>query len=134
MKERMHKLAQLLGTKFGKPFRILKGERFLPGSYIITNDGLWYRKEAGCLEEPCEKEVLADLVTGKAKAFSTSRELKKGDKYWSFLFDWEAREYVWKGDELDDARFILEAIFRTEEEARKALPGFREKLEKGWKG
>ena len=73
-----------------------------------------------------EKELLADIICGKAEIVKLPRKPKFGDRYFGvFEFNGKlqiCRYDIWRGTIAEEAQYRCGWVYRTREEAEAALP------------
>lgn len=113
-------IAKMLGVELGEEFKVVYKTSF----EIICNftkEGLFVHK--GCSGKH-DKELLADIICGKAEIVKLPWKPKKGDAYYTFeIFrgKWVVRSLWWTGAPCTYALLDKGWVFRTKEEAEDAL-------------
>ena len=113
-------IAHMLGVELGEEFKVV----YKVGCEIICNftqEGVFVQ---GCSGR-YNKELLADIICGKAEIVKLPWKPKEGDVY--FTFDlmgdkWGTHSYWWGGFPDEYALLDKGWIYRTEKEAEAALP------------
>lgn len=116
-------IAHMLGVELFEEFKVV----YKVGFEIICNftkEGVFVHEE-GCSGKH-DKELLADIICGKAEIVKLPWKPKHKDKYWTFYIndhnkldiDWD----IWTEDIAELARLKAGWVFKTEEEAQAALP------------
>lgn len=120
-KNLMHEICKMLGVELGEDFKVVYKTRF----EIICNftmAGLFVHKgDSG----KYEKELLADIICGKAKIVKLPWKPKKGETYYTFELlggKWIVHLLWWAGSPNGYALLDKGWVFRTKEEAEAALP------------
>lgn len=120
-------IARMLGVELGEEFKVVYKTRF----EIICNftmAGLFVHKgDSG----KYEKELLADIICGKAEIVKLPWKPKKGDVFYSFDFTygkWGVKPDMWAGAPCDYALLGESWVYRTRAEAEAALPVVAAKL------
>lgn len=115
------KIVKMLGVELGEEFKVVYKTRF----EIICNftmAGLFVHKgDSGRYE----KELLADIICGKAEIVKLPWKPKKGDVYFTFeLLDgkWVVRSFWWGGFPNEYGLLEKGWVYRTCAEAQAALP------------
>lgn len=115
-------IAKMLGVELGEEFKVVYKTRFeiicnftLAGLFVHKGDSGKY-----------EKELLADIICGKAEIIKLPWKPKKGELYYSFGFrncpKWGVSQQNWGNHPCDYALLDKGWIYRTEKEAEAALP------------
>lgn len=117
-------IAEILGLQLGEEFKVVSKE----GNEQICNftmAGLFEHdnKESGSYN----KELLAEIVCNNAEVVKLPWKPRKGDVYYTFVrtgIDCTCTliSYRWDGCVIDIALLKAGWIYRTREEAQKALP------------
>lgn len=119
-------IAQMLGVELGEEFKVVSKE----GNEQICNftmAGLFEHdnKESGSYN----KELLAEIVCNNAEIAKLPWKPKVGEKYYSFggrfIGDpsiWIVVDVIWDGLAYDIAMYDKGWVYRTQEEAKAALP------------
>lgn len=63
------------------------------------------------------KELGEEIERLKAEKENEVCKPKKGDKYWTISYSGGVISSVWHGDAVDEARYLLGNVFKTQEEA-----------------
>lgn len=121
-KNLMYEICKMLGVELGEEFKVVYKTRF----EIICNftmAGLFVHKgDSG----KYEKELLADIICGKAKIVKLPWKPKKGELYYSFGFrscpKWGVSQQNWENHPCDYALLNKGWVYRTRAEATAALP------------
>lgn len=114
-------IAHMLGVKLGEEFKVV----YKVGFEIICNftkEGVFVHEE-GCSGKH-DKELLTDIICGKAEIVKLPWKPKKGDAYYTFeIFrgKWVVRSLWWTGAPCTYALLDKGWVFRTKEEAEDAL-------------
>lgn len=114
-------IAHMLGVELFEEFKVV----YKVGFEIICNftkEGLFVHEE-GCSGKH-DKELLADIICGKAEIVKLPWKPKKGDAYYTFeIFrgKWVVRSLWWTGAPCTYALLDKGWVFRTKEEAEDAL-------------
>lgn len=114
-------IAKMLGVELGEEFKVV----YKVGFEIICNftkEGVFVHEE-GCSGKH-DKELLADIICGKAEIVKLPWKPKKGDGYYTFeIFrgKWVVRSLWWTGAPCNYALLDKGWVFRTKEEAEDAL-------------
>ena len=114
-------IAHMLGVELFEEFKVV----YKVGFEIICNftkEGVFVHEE-GCSGKH-DKELLADIICGKAEIVKLPWKPKKGDAYYTFeIFrgKWVVRLWWWTGAPCNYALLDKGWVFRTKEEAEDAL-------------
>ena len=114
-------IARMLGVEMFEEFKVV----YKVGFEIICNftkEGVFVHEE-GCSDKH-DKELLADIICGKAEIVKLPWKPKKGDAYYTFeIFrgKWVVRSLWWTGAPCTYALLDKGWVFRTKEEAEDAL-------------
>lgn len=114
-------IAHMLGVELFEEFKVV----YKVGFEIICNftkEGVFVHEE-GCSGKH-DKELLADIICGKAEIVKLPWKPKKGDAYYTFeIFrgKWVVRSLWWTGAPCTYALLDKGWVFRTKEEAEDAL-------------
>lgn len=121
-------IAHMLGVELFEEFKVV----YKVGFEIICN---FTKKGVFVHEEGCsgkhDKELLADIICGKAEIVKLPWKPKKGDAYYTFeIFrgKWVVRSLWWTGAPCTYALLDKGWVFRTKEEAQAALPSVAKEL------
>lgn len=120
------KIAKMLGVELGEEFKVVHKVVYKTGFEIICNftkEGVFVHEE-GCSGK-YDKELLADIICGKAEIVKLPWKPKKGDAYYTFeVFrgKWVVRPSWWGGFPNEYALLDKGWVYRTCEEAQAALP------------
>ena len=120
------KISKMLGVELGEEFKITGyGEAI----YKFTNDGLVLNQRDGFGLEitVAVKAQLDSLLNGKDEIIKLPWKPKVDETYYSFFYrqkdeTWVVTGILWDNDVVDNALFKAGWIFKTEDEAREALP------------
>lgn len=123
-------IAQMLGVELGEEFKVVHKVVDKTGFEIICNftkEGVFVHEE-GCSGK-YDKELLADIICGKAEIVKLPWKPKKGETYYTFVLmvvlmgdKWVVRSSRWGGLLNEYALLDKGWAFRTEAEAQDALP------------
>lgn len=112
-------ICKMLGVELGEEFKVV----YKVGVEIICN----FTKE-GVFVQGCSvrynKELLTDIICGKAEIVKLPWKPKKGDAYYTFeIFrgKWVVRSLWWTGAPCTYALLNKGWVYRTKEEAEDAL-------------
>lgn len=114
-------IAHMLGVEIWEEFKVV----YKVGFEIICNftkEGVFVHEE-GCSGKH-DKELLTDIICGKAEIVKLPWKPKKGDGYYTFeIFrgKWVVRSLWWTGAPCNYALLDKGWVFRTKEEAEDAL-------------
>lgn len=114
-------IARMLGVELFEEFKVV----YKVGFEIICNftkEGVFVHEE-GCSGKH-DKELLTDIICGKAEIVKLPWKPKKGDAYYTFeIFrgKWVVRSLWWTGAPCTYALLDKGWVFRTKEEAEDAL-------------
>lgn len=132
----MSQIAQLLGVELGEEFKVnlaTEDEIFR----ITTENGLEIKKLESSSKDNTGDTTLqvwktiptsfVKLLTGEAKIIKLPFKPKQGDVFWSFYRSissdkWLVISITWTNTVTDIARFKVGWCYRTEAEAKSALP------------
>ena len=120
------KISKMLGVELGEEFKITGyGEAI----YKFTNDGLVLNQRDGFGLEitVAVKAQLDSLLNGKDEIIKLPWKPKVDETYYSCSSrqkdeTWVVTGILWDNDVVDNALFKAGWIFKTEDEAREALP------------
>lgn len=120
-------IAEMLGVELGEKFKI-KGDDEL--TYRFDSAGLKLTHYSGIeIAAIAANVALIDLVNGKDEIVKLTWKPKVGEQYYSFggrlIGDptvWIVIDVIWQGLAYDVAMFDKGWVYRTKEEAQKALP------------
>ena len=136
----MPEVAKLLGVETGEPFYILqngKHRRIYSDNdlYKITEEGLAnINNTDGCYEYHSHcRVILTDLLLGKCSVEKLPWEPKYEEQFYTYIHneahnEWLVDWFFWYGTPAQLAIKQLGMVFKTREDAEKALPEFYEKL------
>jgi hypothetical protein len=119
-------IAQMLGVELGEEFKVVHKVVYKTGFEIICNftkEGVFVHEE-GCSGK-YDKELLADIICGKAEIVKLPWKPKKGDGYYTFeIFrgKWVVRSLWWAEVPCNYALLDKGWVYRTKAEAESALP------------
>ena len=119
-------IARMLGVELGEEFKVEGDNR----TYWFDLDGLHSGKYVVDVEDDA---MLHDLLCGKVEIVKLPWKPKQGDVFWSFYRSissdkWLAISITWTNAVTDIARFKVGWCYRTEAEAKSALPVVATKL------
>ena len=115
-------IAHMLGVEIWEEFKVV----YKVGFEIICNftkEGVFVHEE-GCSGKH-DKELLTDIICGKAEIVKLPWKPKKGDVYFTFTLmgdKWGTHSYWWGGFPDEYALLDKGWVYRTEAEAQDALP------------
>ena len=121
-------IAKMLGVELGEEFKVV----YKVGFEIICNftkEGVFVHEE-GCSDKH-DKELLADIICGKAEIVKLPWKPKKGETYYTFelLCDkWFVHSFCWGGFPNEYALLDKGWVYRTKEEAEDALPAVAKEI------
>lgn len=120
-------IAQMLGVELGEEFKVVYKTRFeiicnftLAGLFVHKGDSGKY-----------EKEPLADIICGKDAIVKLPWEPKKGETYYTFELlngKWIVHLLWWAGSPNGYALLDKGWVYRTQEEAKAALPAVAKEM------
>lgn len=123
-------IAEMLGLKLGEEFKIdTSGDDI----FKITESGVWMRKSIDkeeWLEKPFEFVMLCN---GDAEIIRLPWEPKEGESFYTFTAaygEWSVSLDVWAEEPCNYALLDKGWIYRTEKEAKAALPTVLKELKK----
>lgn len=123
-------IAQMLGVELGEEFKIdTSGDDI----FKITESGVWMRKSIDkeeWLEKPFEFVMLCN---GDAEIIRLPWEPKEGESFYTFTAaygEWSVSLDVWAEEPCNYALLDKGWIYRTEKEAKAALPAVLKELKK----
>lgn len=123
-------IAKMLGLKLGEEFKIdTSGDDI----FKITESGVWMRKSIDkeeWLEKPFEFVMLCN---GDAEIIRLPWEPKEGESFYTFTAaygEWSVSLDVWAEEPCNYALLDKGWIYRTEKEAKAALPAVLKELKK----
>lgn len=117
-------IAELLGVELGEEFKI-KGYDGL--TYKLTDNGLELTAVDGQKAKWFDHGVLNSLLKGKLEIIKLPWKPRKGGDYYTFSFGGLSEEWVvvklhWDAHPSERALLDKGWIYRTQEEAKSALP------------
>lgn len=121
-------IAKMLGVELGEEFKV-KGDDEL--TYIFTDDGLKITYDGGIdgdieIAQIAINSAFAALANGKDEIVKLPWKPKIYDIYWTFkaahIDVWCITEARWMNNPNDVAAFKNGWVYRTQEEAKSALP------------
>lgn len=133
-KNLMPEILKMLGVEYGEKFKLRAVDS------EICEAGLFYfDKENGflrCMDEESPKEVydlVYDVVSGYYEVVKLPWEPKYGKHFYTYIHneahnEWLVEWFYWYGAPNQLALKQLGMVFKTQEDAEKALPEFYEKL------
>lgn len=125
-------IAQMLGVELGEGFKI-KGEDELM-TYRFNSDGLQVTYGDGIeLSYISTNSAFVALVNGTDEIVKLPWKPKEGESYWTFMSSLEGRKlyvlnYMWDNSVIDVALHKVGWVYRTQEEAKSALPKVAKEL------
>ena len=119
-------IARMLGVELGEEFKVEGDNR----TYWFDLDGLHSGKYVAGDEDDA---MLHDLLCGEVEIVKLPWKPKQGDVFWSFYRSissdkWLVISITWTNAVTDIARFKVGWCYRTEAEAKSALPVVATKL------
>lgn len=124
-------IAKMLGVELGEEFKV-KGDDEL--TYRFDSDGLKLTHDSGIeLAKISANVAFVDLVNGKDEIIKLPWNPKKGERYYTFVPRSNDEKLIvtstlWENDVADNALLKAGWVFKTEEEAQKALPIVAKKI------
>ncbi len=122
-------ITHMLGVEIGEDFKV-KGDNEL--TYRFTNDGLELTHDSGIeLAKISANVALVDLVNGKDEIIKLPWEPKEGESFYTFTAaygEWSVSLDVWAEEPCNYALLDKGWIYRTEKEAKAALPAVLKEL------
>ena len=121
-------ICKMLGVELFEEFKVV----YKVGFEIICNftkEGVFVHEE-GCSGKH-DKELLTDIICGKAEIVKLPWKPKKGDGYYTFeIFrgKWVVRSLWWTGAPCNYALLDKGWVYRTRAEAETALPAVAAEL------
>lgn len=116
-------IAKMLGVELGEEFKV-KGDDIT--TYIFTDDGLKLIYNGGIgIAEISSDAAFAALVKGTDEIVKLPWKPKKGENYYTFGGSdgsWRVSQQHWTCHPFDLALLDKGWIYRTQEEAKSALP------------
>ena len=115
-------IAHMLGVEIWEEFKVV----YKVGFEIICNftkEGVFVHEE-GCSGKH-DKELLTDIICGKAEIVKLPWKPKKGDVYFTFTLmgdKWGTHSYWWGGFPDEYALLDKGWVYRSQAEAEAALP------------
>ena len=115
-------IAHMLGVEIWEEFKVV----YKVGFEIICNftkEGVFVHEE-GCSGKH-DKELLTDIICGKAEIVKLPWKPKKGDVYFTFTLmgdKWGTHSYLWGGCPDEYALLDKGWVYRSQAEAEAALP------------
>ena len=123
-------IAKMLGVEIGEEFKV-KGREYI--FHFVDNGLIAYRTDGSALPyENCFAHFLW-LINGEEEIVKIPWKPKEGDVFWSFYRSissdkWLVISITWTNAVTDIARFKVGWCYRTEAEAKSALPVVATKL------
>lgn len=114
-------IAEMLGVALGEEFKVVYKTRFEIICNFTMAELFVHKGDSGRYE----KELLADIICGKAAIVKLPWKPKERDIFYSFDFTyskWVVCSYVWLNSPRDYALLGKGWVYRTEAEAQDALP------------
>lgn len=122
-------IARMLGVEIGEEFKV-KGDD--ETTYIFTDDGLKLTYDGGIgMVEISSDAAFAALVNGKDEIVKLPWKPKKGENYCTFgcfAGKWEVVRQCWLDGPIDLALLGKGWVYRTEKEAKAALPAVAKEM------
>lgn len=121
-------IAHMLGVELFEEFKVV----YKVGFEIICNftkEGVFVHEE-GCSGKH-DKELLADIICGKAEIVKLPWKPKKGDAYYTFVLmgdKWGVGSLHWDGFPNEYALLDKGWVYRTRAEAEAALPAVAKEI------
>ena len=119
-------IARMLGVEIGEEFKVVYkvvNKTVFEKICNFTKEGLFVHEE-GCSGK-YDKNLLTDIICGKAEIVKLPWKPKKGEYYYTFglLGDkWVVRSVWWGGFPNEYALLDKGWVYRSQEEAEAALP------------
>lgn len=124
-------IACMLGVKVGEKFKV-KGDDEL--TYRFTSDGLklTYNNNMEISGSAASAALIA-LLKGKDEIAKLPWKPNLNERYWTFMSSLEGRKlyvlnYMWDNSVIDVALHKVGWVYRTQEEAKSALPKVAKEL------
>ena len=124
-------IAHMLGVELGEEFQV-KGDDEM--TYIFTDDGLKITYAGGIeISQISTNSAFVALVMGKKEIVKLPWKPKLNERYWTFMSSLEGGKlyvlnYMWDNSVIDVALHKVGWVYRTQEEAKSALPKVAKKL------
>lgn len=126
-------IAKMLGVQLGEKFKV-KGED--EQTYVFTDNGLKVTFGDDIeLSHIAINSAFVALVKGQDEVVKLPWTPKIGDYYWTFdksnasdCIRWTVGRFKWENAPVDICAFKNSWVFRTEDEAEKALPAVAEEM------
>lgn len=121
-------IARMLGVEIGEEFKVV----YKVGFEIICNftkEGVFVHED-GCSGKH-DKELLIDIICGKAEIVKLPWKPKKGEDYYTFGGSdgiWRVSQQHWTCHPFDLALFEKGWVYRTRAEAEAALPAVAKEM------
>lgn len=118
-------IAHMLGVELGEEFKVVHKVVYKTGFEIICNftkEGVFVHEE-GCSGK-YDKELLADIICGKAEIVKLPWKPKKGEDYYTFGGSdgsWRVSQQHWTCHPFDLALLDKGWVYRSQAEAEAAL-------------
>lgn len=114
------KIAQMLGVELGEEFKVEGDNR----TYWFDLDGL---HSGEYVAEDEDDAMLHDLLCGEVEIIKIPWKPKLNERYWTFMSSLEGGKlyvlnYMWDNSVIDVALHKVGWVYRTQEEAKSALP------------
>lgn len=119
-------IAQMLGVELGEEFKVEGDNR----TYWFDLDGL---HSGEYVAEDEDDAMLHDLLCGEVEIIKIPWEPKLNERYWTLMSSLEGGKlyvlnYMWDNSVIDVALHKVGWVYRTQEEAKSALPKVAKEL------
>lgn len=119
-------IAKMLSVELGEEFKVEGDNR----TYWFDLDGL---HSGEYVAEDEDDAMLHDLLCGEAEIIKISWKPKLNERYWTFMSSLEGGKlyvlnYMWDNSVIDVALHKVGWVYRTQEEAKSALPKVAKEL------
>lgn len=123
-------IAKMLGVELGEEFKIKGYDGLI---YKLTDAGLELTTVDGQKTKWFDHGALNSLLKGKMEIIKISWKPKLNERYWTFMSSLEGGKlyvlnYMWDNSVIDVALHKVGWVYRTQEEAKSALPKVAKEL------
>lgn len=120
-------IAQMLGVELGEEFKL----RCIEGKFYFKENELYFVNEVG--ESYIRNDFLPSVLRGELEIIKLPWKPNLNERYWTFMSSLEGRKlyvlnYMWDNSVIDVALHKVGWVYRTQEEAKSALPKVAKEL------
>lgn len=117
-------ITKMLGVELNEEFKVDKYDEL---TFKFAENMLVARADSKGAKWGITYVVLSELLGGDAEIVKIPWKPKKGEKYWGFWYSsvndaWLVLLYTWANNPADFALYKAGWVYRTEKEAKAALP------------